>query len=72
MQAQLAIRKWADDGGRKLGWLSAQIPVAQSSMSRWMRGHIVPSAVYRNRIADITGVDDARHEENWITKGDLA
>lgn len=72
MKAQLEIRKWADKDGRKLGWLSDKIPVAQSSLSRWMKGRIVPSAVYRNRLADITGLDMVRDAANWIKPGDLA
>lgn len=72
MKAQLEIRKWADKDGRKLGWISSQIPVAQATMSRWMKGHQVPSAVYRNRLADITGLDMVRDAANWIKPGGLA
>ena len=68
MKAQDLIRQWAKDGGRKLGWVAQQIPVASSSFSRWMTGRIVPSAVYRHRIADITGIDDLRFEEEWVSK----
>lgn len=65
MKAQDLIRQWAKDGGRKLGWLADQIPVAKSSMSRWMQGGIVPGAIYRNRIAEITGLDSLRDKEMW-------
>jgi hypothetical protein len=32
----------------------------------------VPSAVYRHRLADITGIEDLRFEEEWITEGAIA
>ena len=65
MQAQDLIRQWAADGGRKLGWIADQVPVAKSSMSRWMQNNIVPGAVYRNRLAEITGIDSLREKECW-------
>ncbi len=65
MQAQDLIRQWAADGGRKLGWIADQVPVAKSSMSRWMQNNIVPGAIYRNRLADITGIDGLREKECW-------
>jgi hypothetical protein len=34
-----------------------------------MTGRIVPSAVYRHRIADITGIEDLRFEYEWLSKG---
>ena len=37
-----------------------------------MKGRIVPSAVYRNRLADITGIDMVRDADNWIKPGDMA
>ncbi len=65
MQAQELIRQWADKDGRKLGWIADQIPVAKSSMSRWMQNNIVPGAVYRNRLADIIGIESLRDKECW-------
>ncbi len=65
MQAQDLIRQWAADGGRKLGWIADQVPVAKSSMSRWMQNNIVPGAIYRNRLADITGIDGLREKDCW-------
>jgi hypothetical protein len=53
------------DGGRKLGWLAMQMPVANTSMSRWMQGDTTPAAIYRNRLADITGIDELRDEKAW-------
>ena len=72
MMAQKQIRQWCAKDGRTLGWVDQQIPVASSSFSRWMTGRIVPSAVYRHRIADITGIDDLRFEEEWISARDMA
>ena len=66
--AQTQIHLWCAQDGRKLGWIAKQIPVASSSFSRWMTGRFVPSAVYRHRIADITGIEDLRFEENWASK----
>ncbi len=65
MQAQELIRQWANKDGRKLGWIADQIPVAKSSMSRWMQNNIVPGAVYRNRLAEITGLESLRDKECW-------
>ena len=65
MKAQDQIRQWAADGGRKLGWIADQVPVAKSSMSRWMAGGIAPGAIYRNRLAEITGIDSLRDKECW-------
>lgn len=72
MQAQKLIREWADRDGRKLAWVASHVPVASSSFSRWMTGRVIPSAVYRHRIADITGIEEAREEGNWISRGALA
>jgi len=72
MMAQTKIRLWCDRDGRKLSWIAHQIPVASSSFSRWMTGRSVPSAVCRHRIADITGIEDLRLEEEWISAGDTA
>ena len=65
MEAQDQIRKWADSGGRKMGWIASALPVNQSTFSRWMMGHAIPSAVYRNRLADVTGIEIAREKESW-------
>jgi hypothetical protein len=65
VKAQDQIRQWAADGGRKLGWIADQVPVAKSSMSRWMQNNIVPGAIYRNRLAEITGIDGLREKECW-------
>lgn len=65
MKAQDQIRQWAADGGRKLGWIADQVPVAKSSMSRWMQNNITPGAIYRNRLADITGIDGLREKKCW-------
>jgi hypothetical protein len=72
VKAQFEIRKWADKDGRKLGWISSQIPVAQATMSRWMKGHQVPSFHYRLRLSEITGIDMLRDENNWVKLEDLA
>lgn len=72
MKAQLEIRKWCDSDGRKLGWLANKIPVGQASLSRWLKGRSMPAPVYRNRLAEITGIDMVRDENNWIKPGDLA
>lgn len=67
-----SIRLWCARDGRKLGWIAAQVPVANSSLSRWMMGRVIPSAVYRYRMADITGIEALRDEGNWIAEGALA
>jgi hypothetical protein len=65
VKAQELIRQWAKEGGRKLGWVADQLPVAKTSMSRWMQGDTTPAAIYRNRLADVTGIDELRDEKAW-------
>jgi hypothetical protein len=65
VKAQELIRQWAKEGGRKLGWLADQLPVAGTTMSRWMQGDTTPAAIYRNRLAEITGIDELRDEKAW-------
>jgi hypothetical protein len=65
VKAQDQIRQWAADGGRKLGWIAEQVPVAKSSMSRWMQNNITPGAIYRNRLAEITGINSLREKDCW-------
>lgn len=72
MLAQQSIKDWSKHTGRRLGWLAKQIPCTQTSLSRWLSGNRVPGAVYRNRLAEVTGIDDLRFEEEWIVEGDLA
>lgn len=67
MQAQTKIRQWCKDDGRKLSWLALQIPITGGQLTRWLKGRSVPSAVYRNRLADITGIEELRREESWAT-----
>lgn len=57
MQAQDLIKSWAKEGGRKFAWIAAQVPVTPNTMSGWINGHAIPNAIYRNRLADITGAD---------------
>ena len=68
MEAQRQIREWCDKDGRKLGWLAKQVPIAANNFSTWMTGRKVPSQVYRHRLADITGIEDLRFEEEWVAK----
>jgi hypothetical protein len=65
MMAQTKIRLWCAQDGRKLGWIADQVPVAKSSMSRWMQNNITPGAIYRNRLAEITGIDSLRDKGAW-------
>jgi hypothetical protein len=44
------------------------VPVAKSSLSRWMMGRFVPSQVYRHRLADITEIENLRLKEEWMAK----
>ena len=64
MEAQEAIRQWMAEGGRKFGWLAAQIPVGASDLSRWMNSKVIPRPVYRARLSDITGLD-VSDAANW-------
>lgn len=65
MEAQVQLRNWLHDGGIKLGWLAAKVPVSISALSRWINGRSVPAAVYRHRLADITTIESLREEGSW-------
>ena len=65
MKAQAEFKEWVRQSGLKLGWIATQLPVTQAAMSRWLNGRGVPSAVYRERLADISGVESCRDAENW-------
>ena len=66
MQAQSAIREWAKSNGLKLGWLAEQIPVTKTSLSRWLNEDRIPTAMARERMADVTGIDLVRDEKSWV------
>ena len=65
MKAQEALKQWADNGGRKLGWVCAQIPADRATVWRWMQGKSTPHPMARNRLAEITGIDMLRDAANW-------
>lgn len=65
VQAQRQLREWAAGRGVKLGWIAAAVPVGISALSRWLNGRGIPAAVYRHRLADISGIEDLREEGNW-------
>ena len=66
MQAQDLIKSWAKEGGRKFGWLAAQVPVTPNTMSGWINGHAIPNAIYRNRLADIVDNINIREASAWV------
>ena len=57
MQAQNLIKSWAKESGRKFSWLADQIPVNSKTVSGWINGHHIPSAICRARLSDIIGTD---------------
>lgn len=65
VKAQAEFREWIKQSGLKLGWVATQLPVSMSALSRWLNGRGIPAAVYRERLADISGVEAVRDEENW-------
>lgn len=65
MKAQDALKQWADEGGRKLGWICAQIPADRATVWRWMQGKTTPHPMARNRLADMTGNETLRDAANW-------
>ena len=72
MQAQAKIRQWCKEEGRKLSWLALQVPITGGQLTRWLNGKTRPSTIYRNRLADITGIEDLRREEEWTTEGAMS
>jgi hypothetical protein len=65
VKAQEELRQWAKASGLKLGWIAAQLPASATVFSRWLNGNKAPTAVYRERLADITGLENLRDEANW-------
>ena len=65
MKAQEALKQWADNVGRKLGWVCAQIPADRATVWRWMQGKSTPHPMARNRLAEVTGIDMLRDAANW-------
>ncbi len=65
MHAPTSLRDWINERGAKIGWLAAKVPVSASALSRWLNGHVKPSLVYRNRLADVTGLEGLRDKEAW-------
>ncbi len=69
MKADEEITEWISTSGRKLKWLASQVPCRPESLSRWMAGRSMPSQVYRDKLADVTGIDGLRSAEAWPKGG---
>lgn len=50
------IKAWLAKDGRKASWLAAQVGVTRPMMSKWLKGGVVPLAIYRHKISELTGL----------------
>lgn len=50
------IRAWLQEQGRKKGWLSRQLLVDGSTLTRWLTGVYIPKDLARAKLAEITGL----------------
>ncbi len=64
MKAHEQIVEWMTEGGRKRIWLAGQVPVNPADLSQWLGGKRIPRQIYRNRLAEITGLPVA-DKEAW-------
>ncbi len=55
-KAPQMIKEWLARDGRKASWLAEKTGVTRPMMSKWLKGGVVPLAVYRNKMSDITGL----------------
>jgi hypothetical protein len=65
VKAEKEVTRWAEESGRKLKWLAARVPCRPESLSRWLAGRNVPAQVYRDRLAEITGIEALRDAASW-------
>lgn len=63
MTAPEKLRKWLNDGGRKVGWLAKSIPANRSTVHQWLNGNQVPKLLYRKALQEVT--DGAIKVEDW-------
>lgn len=76
LDGSLLLKKWLEDTGRKANWAASAVPINRSHFHQWLNGTYTPRAVYRIRIAEITGgavpAESWGNAANQIDDGDAA
>ncbi len=62
MKAQAHIKEWLRSEGRKKSWLAEQVAVNPSTVSRWMKGKLVPTPQARIILSGLVGMDVSAKE----------
>jgi len=63
-QAQKLLADWLKAEGRKQKWLAAQVKCGESTLRSWLKGRAAPVRVYREALAEVTGLPIA-DEDAW-------
>jgi len=50
------IRAWLTQDGRMASWLASQTGATRPMMSGWLSGKAIPIAMYRTKLAAVTGL----------------
>jgi len=59
------IRSWLAHDGRMASWLASQTGATQPMVSGWLNGRAVPIALYRDKLAQVTGLPVADRDA-WL------
>ena len=57
MKAQAHIEQWLRTEGRRKSWLAEQVSVNPNTVSRWLKGKLVPTPQARIILSGIVGLD---------------
>ena len=56
------IKRWLADDGRMASWLAAKTGATRPMVSGWLNGQAIPIAMYREKLAGLTGLPVAEME----------
>lgn len=63
-KAPTIIKQWLSAEGRKAAWIAAKTGATPQMLSGWLNGKAVPIALYRAKLAEVTGLD-VEPVEKW-------
>ncbi|MDI9407778.1 MAG: hypothetical protein QM523_00860 [Candidatus Pacebacteria bacterium] len=50
------IKQWLANDGRKASWLAEKVGASRPTMSGWLNQGVLPIAIYRAKLAEVTGL----------------